>query len=301
MHSATKGTRVQFSKVSAIRWERTILRVASGETVPAAESGGVEYTLPRRETKENFHLTERRRGTIIAVPDRKRRGCAMKAYRMAGRRDRSGFFQWIVRGRNGRPVSRALWRAVVLVTVASALGVLALPEQAGAWWRGPAFYPPAAAGYAGGLPPWILFPYQRPYPGYRYSVPPGVPLSYDDPGSGTTYCWSQTSGFYFACAYASPAAVAVVPVPPPPNVAAPSEPAAVSASGVLLFRLPRDARATINGVPIGLSDGIGIHSLAPGAHRVVLQISGKEVAHTVHVRSHRIFTVTPAGIVATEP
>jgi hypothetical protein len=34
---------------------------------------------------------------------------------------------------------------------------------------------------------------------------------------------------------------------------------------------------------------------------VVLRVSGKEYAHTVTVRSHRIFTVTPAGILATEP
>ena len=90
-------------------------------------------------------------------------------------------------------------------------------------------------------------------------------------------------------------------MPPPPYVATPSEPAAAVASGVLLFRLPRDAQAAINGVPIGLSDGIGIHSLAPGSHRVILQISGKEITHTVQVRPHRIFTVTAAGIVATEP
>lgn len=72
-------------------------------------------------------------------------------------------------------------------------------------------------------------------------------------------------------------------------------------SGVLPFRLPQGAQATIDGVPIGLSDGLGIHALAPGSHRVVLHVSGKETAHTVNVRSHKIFTVTPAGIVATEP
>jgi hypothetical protein len=34
---------------------------------------------------------------------------------------------------------------------------------------------------------------------------------------------------------------------------------------------------------------------------VVLHVSGKETAHTVTVRSHRVFMVTTAGIVATEP
>lgn len=225
----------------------------------------------------------------------------MARHRAGGLRARNGFFRRVVHGRSNRPFSRTLARAVLPVTFAAAVGVLAMPGPVGAWWRGPGYYPPVTAGYAGGPAPWVLFPYQRTHPSYRYSVPPGVPLSYDDPASGTTYCWSQTSGFYFACAYAAPPAVAVPPMPPPPNVAAPSEAAAVAASGVLLFRLPRDAQAAIDGVPIGLSDGIGIHSLAPGSHRVVLQISGKEVAHTVHVRSRGIFTVTPAGIVATEP
>ena len=204
-------------------------------------------------------------------------------------------------GRDRRTITRTLGLAVLVVSVLSALGVFALPEPAGAWWRGQAFYPPAPGGYAGGPAPWVAYPYQRYRPDYRYSVPPGAPLSYDDPGSGTTYCWSQTSGFYFACAYMPPVAVAVAPMPPPPGIAVPADVAAAPASGVLLFRLPRDAQAAINGVPIGLSDGVGIHSLAPGSHRVVLHISGKEVAHTVNVRSHRIFTVTATGIVATEP
>lgn len=202
---------------------------------------------------------------------------------------------------NGRPIARAPRCVAMLATIAVALGVFSLPEPVGAWWRGLGIYPPVAGGYAGGPAPWILFPFQRPYPGYRYSVPPGVPLSYDDPGTGTTYCWSQTSGFYYPCAYVSPAAAAVAPMPPPPNLAASSEPIAAAASGVLLFRLPRDAQAAIDGVPIGLSDGIGIHSLAPGSHRVLLVISGKEVGHTVNVRSHRILTVTATGIVDTEP
>ena len=225
----------------------------------------------------------------------------MKAHHVAGCQDRRGVFRWTSCGRNGRPIPRALGRVVLLVSFVSALGVFAWSGLADAWWRGHAFYPAVGGRYAGGPAPWVVFPYQRPYPEYRYSVPPGVPLSYDDPASGTTYCWSQTSGFYFACAYAPPVGVAVSPIPPPPGVSAPGEPTAAPASGVLLFRLPRDAQASIDGVPIGLSDGVGIHSLAPGPHRVVLHVSGKESAHTVTVRSHRIFTVTPAGIVSTEP
>ncbi len=221
----------------------------------------------------------------------------MDTNRVDAPQSRHGFLRWVAGGHCSRPIAGVVRCAVL----AAALGMVMLPEPAGAWWMGPGFYPSMAAGTAGSPPPWILFPYQRPHPGYRYSVPPGVPLSYDDPGSGTTYCWSQTSGFYFACAFAAPTAVAVAPMPPPPYAAAPSESVAAAASGVLLFRLPRDAQAAIDGVPIGLSDGTGIHSLAPGSHRVVLQISGREVVHTVQVRSHGIFTVTPGGIVATDP
>ncbi len=73
------------------------------------------------------------------------------------------------------------------------------------------------------------------------------------------------------------------------------------ASGVLLFKLPQDAEAAVDGVPIGLSDGLGITSVSPGRHRVVLQVSGREIEHTVDVGSHRIVTITPGAVVPTEP
>jgi hypothetical protein len=198
---------------------------------------------------------------------------------------------------------RAPGWAVLLAGLAVVLTVCATAQPASAWWPGHAFSPRAAGGYPWGPGPWVLFPSQRPRPDYRYSVPPGAPLSYDDPASGTTYCWSQTTGFYFACGYAPPVALAVGPVPPPPPVAPSSrlDSMAPPASGVLLFRLPQGSQATINGVPIGLSEGVGIHALAPGRHQVVLHVSGKQTTHTVEVRSHRILTVTPAGVVATEP
>jgi hypothetical protein len=203
-------------------------------------------------------------------------------------------------GPHGRTISRALGRAALLVGFALALATFAVPEPAGAWWPGRAYYYPAnGGGYGWGSAPWVMFPYQRPSPYYRYSVPPGAPLSYDDPGTGTTYCFSQTTGFYFVCGYAPPVALAMAPPPPPP--APPGEPAAAPASGVLLFRLPQDAQVAIDGVPIGLSDGVGIQALTPGPHRVVLHVSGKETAHTVTVRANRIFMVTAAGIVPTEP
>jgi hypothetical protein len=204
---------------------------------------------------------------------------------------------------DGRMARRALRHAVPLAALALMLAVVAAPQPANAWRHGRTFGPGIGGGYAWGPAPWVLFPFQRPRPDYRYSTPSGVPLSYDDPESGTTYCWSQTTGFYFVCAYAPPPAVSARPVLPIPSGAAPSRGdwTAPPASGVLLFRLPQGAQATINGVPVGLSDGLGIHALPPGTHQVVLHVSGKETKHTVNVRSHKIFTVTPTGIVATEP
>jgi hypothetical protein len=219
------------------------------------------------------------------------------------RQPRSGFLCLISGGADVRMTCRALRHAMRLATLAAALAVFALPQPAGAWWHGRPFNPGVSGGFVWGPGPLVLFPFQRPHPEYRYSVPPGAPLSYDDPNSGTTYCWSQTTGFYFVCAYGPQAVVSVSPVLPIPSGVAlsPGEPTAPAASGVLLFRLPQGAQATIDGVPIGLSDGLGIHALAPGSHRVVLHVFGKETAHTVNVRSHKIFTVTPAGIAATEP
>lgn len=191
--------------------------------------------------------------------------------------------------------------AILCAGLAAALAIFALPDHADAWWRARA--PSYRAGYAWGPGPWVLFPFQRPHPEYRYSVPPGAPLSYDDPASGTTYCWSQTTGFYFVCAYALPDPVSAMPPPPMPPalVPPPGAPTAHPASGVLMFQLPEGARATIDGVPIGLSGGFGIHALRPGAYRVVLNVNGQETTHTVNVLAHRVFSVTPAGIVATEP
>jgi hypothetical protein len=193
---------------------------------------------------------------------------------------------------------RELKRAMLLVGLVSTLGVCAPVRQADGWWYGRTYSPGHPAGYAWRPAPWVLFPFQRPRPDYRYSTPPGAPLSYDDPASGTTYCLSQTTGFYFACAYTPPPVLSARPLPPPPP---PGDAATSPASGVLMFHLPQGARASINGVPVGLSDGFGVHAVRPGTYNVVLHIAERETAHTVHVLSRRIFTVTPAGVVATEP
>lgn len=189
-----------------------------------------------------------------------------------------------------------------LATVLVVIGVLTAPLPASAWrYRWP-FTPGAYVIYPWNPAPWGLFPGEGPL--LRPSLPPGAPLSYTDPyASGTTYCWSQSTGLYFVCGYSrSPSSPVgqISPVPssfPPP----PGEQRTRPASGVLLFKLPQDAEAAVDGVPIGLNDGLGITSVAPGRHRVVLQVSGREIEHTVDVGSHRIFTITPGAVVPTEP
>lgn len=190
--------------------------------------------------------------------------------------------------RRVRAASRPRTCTVGLAILVGTLALVAANDPAAAWWRG----------RPSGVAPWVMYPFQRPHPEYRYSVPPGAQLSFDDPNSGTTYCWSQHTGFYFVCGFVPPVVFTAAPTAPPPGGVAGEVPAP---SGVLMFRLPQGAQASIDGVPIGLSDGFGIHALAPGSHRVVLSVAGKESAHTVNVRSHKIFTVTPAGIVASEP
>jgi hypothetical protein len=143
----------------------------------------------------------------------------------------------------------------------------------------------------------------RSFPDYRFAFPPGAPLSYSDPGSGITYCLSQQSGFYFECGFAPSALIPAGPVGPVPSGVAfpPGDQTVRPASAVLMFRLPQDAEAKVDGVSIGLSDGLGIIAVTPGRHQVALRVSGKETEHTVEVGPHRILTVTPTSIVATEP
>ena len=73
------------------------------------------------------------------------------------------------------------------------------------------------------------------------------------------------------------------------------------ASGVFLFALPPGAEVVVDGVPMDLSDGRGIHAVTPRQHQVFLQVSGKKTEHTINVRPHRIFTITPTVVIPTEP
>jgi hypothetical protein len=70
---------------------------------------------------------------------------------------------------------------------------------------------------------------------------------------------------------------------------------------VLLFRLPQDADVEVDGAPVTLSGGLGVTSVQPGRHRVVVRVSGAETAHTITVKPHAIFTVTPTTVFPTAP
>ena len=190
--------------------------------------------------------------------------------------------------------------AFLLVVLGVALTVLASarPAVSGPWWR---FGPGPWVGPGQAPAPVAAFPGPLPY-GSRFYYPPGVPLSYSEPGSGTTYCLSQT-GFYYLCGYVRPAPEPVGPAyPMPPGAVPPSGEQGISPpSGVLLFKLPQDAEATLDGVPVDLSGGLGIIAVTPGRHRVVVRAFGKETEHAVTVNPRAIFTVTPTAVVATGP
>lgn len=189
----------------------------------------------------------------------------------------------------------------LLVALAATLAVLASPRPASAWHGWP-FGPGGWTGLPWG-PAWVApYPVKLPF-GSRFHYPPGVPLTYYEPGIGTTYCLSQPTGFYYVCGYSRPAREPAEPVYhlPPRPVPPVGEQGLPPASGVLLFRLPGDAEAEVDGQPVGLSGGLGITAVPPGRHRVVVRASGAETLHTVTVTPHTILTVTPTGIVAIDP
>ena len=184
-----------------------------------------------------------------------------------------------------------------------AVGLLAWPRPVAAW-HGWADGPHAWAA-PGRVPAPIIFffPAALPVPGYRLFHPPGLPLSYAEPATGTTYCLSQATGYYFACGYAPAAGgVGEPPAAPRPGVhpAADLEAASVP-SAVFLFRLPADAEASVDGEAVGLSGGVGAAAVAPGRHRVRVRSGGRETDQVVAVASRAILTVTPAGISPADP
>jgi hypothetical protein len=189
----------------------------------------------------------------------------------------------------------------LLVTLGAVMAILALPRAVDAWHGWP-YAPGAWAGPYGGPAPVAAFPSALPF-GSRFYYPPGIPLTYSEPASGTMYCFSQPYGFYYVCGYSPPTRdVAEIVYRMPPGAALPPrEQGLPPPSGVLLFRLPRGAEAEVDGYPVGLSGGLGITSVSPGRHRVVVRISGAETEHAVMVNPHSILTVTPAAIIPNGP
>ena len=204
-------------------------------------------------------------------------------------------------GRAAEPDEDAVRRhANLLVTLSVLFTVLVSLQPAAAWDRRP-FGPHVWFGMPWSPSPPAIFSAPLPY-GSRFYYPPGIPLSYYEPGSGTTYCFSRPTGVYYVCGY-SPETRG--PAEPPyrmiPAGALSLGEQGLPPSGVLIFRLQQDAEAAVDGVPVGLSAGLGITSVIPGMHRVVVRESGAETEHTVTVNPHAIFTVTPTAIIPTAP
>lgn len=192
-------------------------------------------------------------------------------------------------------MNRMVCRVAMPMLLLAAVALQVRP--ASAWRYGWTYAPGPFPGFAV-APPLGLHPMPPPRPGYRYSLPSGAPLSFDDPGSGVVYCLSPSTGYYFVCGYAAPDGQ---PAPAVPAVAPTAGAGLAPASGVLLFRLPPGSEAEVDGVPVGLSQGLGIVSVKPGLHRVLLRASGTEARHEVEVPSHTVYIVTPAGPVPTAP
>jgi hypothetical protein len=57
----------------------------------------------------------------------------------------------------------------------------------------------------------------------------------------------------------------------------------------------------VDGVPIDLSEGVGVTAIAPGQHQIRLDLSGQKTDYVILVKPHNIFTVTPTAIIPTEP
>jgi hypothetical protein len=188
------------------------------------------------------------------------------------------------------------------ITVVAAIALSAWVTAAGAWDRWPSERP-AWAARRWVLPPVDPFLAPGPGPAFRLFHPPGLPLSYTEPATGTTYCFARTTGFYFVCGYSRPAFEAA-------DLGAALGPSAVSLSGseplpapsgVLFFRLPPHTEAAVDGEWVGLSGGVGAAAVTPGRHRIVIRTGGHETEQIVTIASRTILTVTPTGITPVEP
>ena len=203
---------------------------------------------------------------------------------------------------NSPLMAERLQTSILRVGLGAAIGLLAGASPAGAWHGGPCG-PPAWMGPRWAPAPVVAFLPGYPSPVHRLYHPPALPLSYFDGPSGTTYCLSQRTGLYFVCAYSRPAPdpaevpFALAPPAPPP----PGDAAAPAPSGVLLFRLPADAEASLDGEPVGLSGGLGVAAVTPGQHRLGIRSGGRQVERIITVASRAILTITSSGISPADP
>ncbi len=176
-------------------------------------------------------------------------------------------------------------RSVLAPIIVLVISLLACASSASAWggW---------GVGSGGwDRPAWNPIPY-----GYHLPYPSGYPLSYTDPTSGETYCLWQRGGLYYPCGYSAfPPTGSPSSMPPPPGPPFGSR-EVTPPSGVLLFQLPPDAEVTLDGAPVSLSRGLGILAVAPGQHRMILQVAGARTAHAINVNPHAILIVTPTAI-----
>lgn len=193
-----------------------------------------------------------------------------------------------------------IFRVTGMIVAAIALSVWA--TAATAWDR----WPHERSSWAArrwSLPPFVPYPAPVLAPTFRLFHPLGLPLSYTEPATGTTYCFARATGFYFVCGYSRPApeAADLMATLRPSVLPAPGDEPPPAPSGVLLFRLPAGAEAAVNGEPVGLSGGVGAAAVAPGRHRIRIRALGQESERTITIASRTILTITPTDITPTEP
>ena len=276
---------------------------AAASLPPRAVSGAPRARLTNWKTRRMITTTG------LAQPVRANAAGSFSAWRtglmkarLFGRRVGKARGNW--RRLPGYRQSLLALRSRGILPLAAALGILVLllgwqQPSAARDWR-----PSGRGGWGRPLwapgPPTFFFPASLPYSSRLY-FPPGTPLSFDD-AAGMTYCLSVTSGIYYMCGYSRPTGEALEAIHTSPAFPAfPIEQRASAPSGVLLFRLPQDGEATVDGVPVGLSGGLGVTAVTPGRHQVLVRASGSEAEHTVTISPHSIFTVTPTAVVPTGP
>ncbi len=199
---------------------------------------------------------------------------------------------------DGPPPHLSVLLRIGLLLVCAFILLCARPSAA--WRQYPYFFPRPYLGQWQSFP-WAVVPSTPLAP--RPAIPPGAPYSYRDPVDGAIYCLSESTGWYFVCSYSS-APQAAYPYPGEPVVIMgplSSVQPASPASGIFVFKLAPGTDAAIDGVPIGLSEGLGVTAVAPGQHQIRVDAGGQKAEYIVVVKPHGMFTITPTAVIPTEP